>query len=505
MKILLINPPLIVQSNLWDGNAPLYPPLGLAYIASALKGNEVKILDSQIEGYKNSWKIDENVTAIGINFEEIAKRAKEFNPDIIGITGLSFWKKSVYKTSKALKKVLPKTKIIIGGPYATNSFYELLKDKIADIIVISEGEETIKDIIDSLKNKKKISNVKGIAFNHKGKIKVTSRREPIVELDKINFPERNLLKMDEYFRAFRMLNSSQGLGRWISVVTSRGCPFNCVFCSASKITGKRWRYRSPENIVAEIEQAVKNYKINEIFFEDENISLNKGRMEKICDLLIKKRFNLRLYAEQGMRADTLDEKVLIKMRHAGFRVITIAPESGVQRVVDEVIDKSLQLKKIEEVIRLCKKTGIAVSCFLVIGMPGETKKEIIETVNYARKLRKLGAYYCTVNNAVPICGTRMYELAKKNMQLILDKNEMEKSVIFNRHKHLFKTKEWNPGFVEAMYQKAIKENSRDSMFSAYLWKYRIRRLAYGLIYSPKAILKRFKERIAEFICGRKKN
>jgi anaerobic magnesium-protoporphyrin IX monomethyl ester cyclase len=177
--------------------------------------------------------------------------------------------------------------------------------------------------------------------------------------------------------------------------------------------GKKWRGRSPENVVDEIEQLVRTYHIKQIDFYDDNMTLDKKRMETICDLIVKRGLDIEWYTPNGVRADTLDENLLTKMRESGCKKIRIAPESGVQRVVNQIIKKNLDLKEVEKAVVLSKKVGIKVGCFFVIGLIGETKEDIKASINYAYKLRQLGADRFYFSPATPLYGTELYEQAKR--------------------------------------------------------------------------------------------
>jgi radical SAM superfamily enzyme YgiQ (UPF0313 family) len=176
--------------------------------------------------------------------------------------------------------------------------------------------------------------------------------------------------------------------------------------------GRTWRGRSPENVVDEIEQLVRTYHIQQIDFFDDNMTLNKKRMENICDLIVKRGLDIEWFTPNGVRADTLDENLLRKMKSSGCKNIRIAPESGVQRVVDQIIKKNLNLEDVEKAVVLSKKVGIKVGCFFVIGLIGETKTDIEETIAYAYKLKKLGANKFYFSTALPVYGTELYEQAK---------------------------------------------------------------------------------------------
>jgi magnesium-protoporphyrin IX monomethyl ester (oxidative) cyclase len=220
--------------------------------------------------------------------------------------------------------------------------------------------------------------------------------------------------MEEYFAAVQE-NPLRGeiYKPWTEILTSRGCPYNCVFCTHHIVWGRKWRGRSPENVVDEIEQVVKIYHVKQIDFLDDNMTLDRKRMNDICDLIIKRGLKIEWFTPNGVRADTLNEELLTKMKKSGCKKIRVAPESGVQRVVDQIIKKNLDLKSVERAVVLCKKVGIKVGCFFVIGLIGETKEEINETIKFAYRLRQLGAESFVFSIATPIQGTELYEQAKR--------------------------------------------------------------------------------------------
>jgi anaerobic magnesium-protoporphyrin IX monomethyl ester cyclase len=285
-----------------------------------------------------------------------------------------------------------------------------------DFVVIGEPEHTMYELVDALEQgiMQDLKKIRGIAFiKNKEKI-ITPPRPAIQDLDSLPFPARHLLPMDTYFAAVKE-NPLRGVIRkpWAAMITSRGCPYTCVFCSVHTVMGRQWRGRSPENVVDEIEQLVHTYHIKQIDFNDDNMSLDKKRMESICDLIVERGLDIEWYTPDGLRADTLDENLLTKMRESGCKKIRLAPESGVQRVVDQIIKKNLNLKEVEKAVVLSKKLGIKVGIFFVIGLIGETKEDINATINYAYKLRQLGADVFHFSIATPLYGTELYEQAKR--------------------------------------------------------------------------------------------
>jgi radical SAM superfamily enzyme YgiQ (UPF0313 family) len=178
------------------------------------------------------------------------------------------------------------------------------------------------------------------------------------------------------------------------------------------VWGKKWRPRSPKNVVDELEQIIKTFGIEQVDFSDDNMTLDKQRIVEICDLIAKRGLRFEWFTPNGIRADSLDETLLRKMKAAGCKKIRIAPESGVQHIVNDVIKKNQDLKAVEQAVILCKKVGIKVGCFFVIGLIGETKADIEKTIEFAYKLRTLGADTFIFSIAMPLYGTAFYEQAK---------------------------------------------------------------------------------------------
>ena len=300
---------------------------------------------------------------------------------------------------------------------------ECLKRENIDFVVIGEPEMTVLELADTLAkgNMANLARVKGIGFIEKGKVVITPPRPFIEDLDSLPFPARHLLPMKQFFEAARKIPISGNLKKpSIRMLTSRGCPQQCIFCSNNIVMGRRWRGRSAENVVAEIEQIVQKYGVRQIDFLDDNIAFNRKRLETICDLLVQKKLHIEWCTPNGVRADSLDADLLAKMRAAGCKKILVAPESGVQRIVDEVIKKKQSLLKVEEVVAAAHKLGIKVGCFFILGMIGETKEDIKETIKYAQKLRQLGAEYFYFSYATPLYGTELYRQAKEGGFLTAD-------------------------------------------------------------------------------------
>ena len=415
MRVCLVNPPRI-QPKVW-GKPNVVPPIGLAYVAAVLaKDHDVCIIDAPTEGRINLQELDGTTYKVGLSSREIAARVERWSADVVVIEiPFSGWAKAAFEVAAAVKGVDETIVTVLDGLHPSAMPEDCLANSDIDFVVIGEPENTVFELVDALdKDAGGFKEIKGIGFVKDGVPVFTSPRPVIEDLDSLPFPARHLLPMDQYFAVVKENPLRGEVSKpWTLLVTSRGCPYNCVFCTHHVVWGRKWRGRSPENVVDELEHVIAAYGVKQVDFLDDNMTLDRERMERICDLIVERGLRFEWFTPNGVRADTLDEKLLRKMKRAGCKKIRVAPESGVQRVVDEIIGKNLDLKSVERAVALCKKVGIKVGCFFVIGLIGETKEDIKETINFAYKLRQLGADSFIFSIATPVYGTRLYEQAKQ--------------------------------------------------------------------------------------------
>jgi anaerobic magnesium-protoporphyrin IX monomethyl ester cyclase len=423
MRVCLINPPRI-QPKAW-GKPSVYQPMDLTYVAAVLeKTHEVKVIDVPNEGWEILVEMEGAMYRQGLKNEVVAERIKSFKPKLVVMSiPFSGWARAAFQVAATVKGVDKDIKVALFGLHASARPNECLKQENVDFVVIGEPELTVLELAKTLANEKeaKLSQIKGIGFIENGKVTITPPRPFIEDLDTLPFPARHLLPMKQFFEAAKKIPISGNLKKpSIRMLTSRGCPQNCIFCSNNIVMGRKWRGRSAENVVAEIEQIVNTYGVRQIDFLDDNIAFNRKRLETICNLLIEKRLCIEWCTPNGVRADSLDAELLAKMRAAGCKKILVAPESGVQRIVDDVIKKKQSLKRVEEVVSAAHKFGIKVGCFFILGMIGETKQDMKETIKFAQKLRHLGAEYFYFSYATPLYGTELYRQAKEGGFLTAD-------------------------------------------------------------------------------------
>lgn len=414
MRVCLINPPRI-QPKAW-GKPNVFPPITIASVASVLeKKHSVNIIDAPTEGWENLLELDETKYRVGLSAETIAERITNWKPDAVVIEiPFSGWSKTAFEVAATAKKVNKNIIVVLFGLHPSSKPLDCLQNVDVDFVVIGEPENTISELMSTLEQNSDFKEIDGLGFIEKNQSILTGKRPVIDDLDTLPFPARHLLPMEIYAKAVKQ-NPLRGeiTKPYTIIITSRGCPYNCVFCSSCVVWGKKWRPRSAKNVVDEVEQVIKNFGIKQIDFSDDNMTLDRQRMMKICDLIVERNIKVEWFTPNGIRADSLDEELLNKMKKAGCKKIRIAPESGVQRIVNEVVKKNQDLRAVEKAVILCKKIGIKVGCFFVIGLIGETKQDIEETINFAYKLRMLGADTFIFSIAMPLYGTEFYEQAKQ--------------------------------------------------------------------------------------------
>jgi radical SAM superfamily enzyme YgiQ (UPF0313 family) len=429
-KILLIRPPFLEIEGSRGYSMDI--PLGLLYIAAILESHNcsVKVWDARVEG-KNIFSKQKfsNGHLIGASWVEIAEYIKNESPDIVGIScQFTTQFHTAVKTSEIAKKINPGIVTVVGGPHASvmpESF--LNHSKFIDFAVVGEGEYTLLEIAKWYRGRRSLESIKGIAYRNGEGISHNEPRNPIKNLDDLPFPAYHLIDMERYFDLKAKGGNSDvsrprynypGSERSISFITSRGCPFNCVFCSIHLHMGKKWRPHSADYVVRHLEYLIKNYNIKHIHFEDDNLTLEKKRFNKILNGIKEKHLSFTWDTPNGVRADTLDKSLLVKCKQVGCTYLIIAIESGDQYVLDNIIKKKLSLKKVIKVCEMAKEIGIDMRSFYVIGFPGETNEDMKKTIDLALNLQKKYRIWPNLMVAKPLLGTSLYKQCHKEGFLV---------------------------------------------------------------------------------------
>jgi len=373
MKTLLINPPYPFSEN------PVMP-MGLLMVGAVLErsGHEVQVLDLLVSRYSR---------------EKIKDKITEYQPDIIGTTSVTLNYPVASDILKYCKAVNRDIITIIGGPHVTFTPVETLNEALwIDIVVRGEGEQTILDIVSG----KKLADVDGIAYRDKKEgIKLTKERCLMEDLDALPPPARHLFPLSRY----------HALDTACTVITSRGCPFSCIFCVGSRMGGRRMRYRNAKLVLDEIEQGLA-LGFKEVDIEDDLLTVNHKHLFAICDGMMERglKFNWRAFS----RVDTVNMDVLRKMRQAGCVGLLYGVESGNQEILDR-IKKKITLDKVKEAAKMANAVGIDVQATFILGLPGETKETLAQTLDFAQGL---DVFY-GVHVLSPFPGTEVREKAEE--------------------------------------------------------------------------------------------
>ncbi|MFO7865769.1 MAG: radical SAM protein [Candidatus Aminicenantes bacterium] len=409
MKILLIDPPF---SRLM-GFYRFFFPYGLGALSSYLKkdGHEVLIYDVDHGRTPVSMTSTDLLNVFhkyleGVRdqdhpiWNEVEKVMRDFQPDVVGITFLSTKMGAVQNLTRMAKRIFPEVPVVLGGAHPTVLYESSLKKTGADYVVLGEGEETFAELARFLeKGGTRPEKIRGLAFRSgNGGIIRTPARPLIRDLDKMPFPDRESLYRKETYRPddFSM------------IMTSRGCPYNCAFCSS--IWERRVRYRSVRSIVEEIESLVNRFKTGNIYFKDDTFTLSRKRVLAFCDELEAK--NLDINWECLTRIELVDEDIIQRMRRTGMNNLKIGIETGSQRLLNET-NKNVTLEQIKRGAGVLNRLNQKWSAFFMLGYPDETEEEI----ELSRKLiQEIRPTYVSMSVLVPYPGCRYYyELKKKGL------------------------------------------------------------------------------------------
>ena len=395
MKITFLNPPQ--SSSKYKFLGVVAPSLGIGYMAAVLENNgiDVDVLDS---------------SALELSYAEIGNEILKRNSDIVAISAMTPTIGVALNSADKIKEVKPDTIVVLGGYHPTFEFESVLEEESVDVVVRGEGEYTMLELVKAIENGEDLINVQGLAFHDEStdKLTLTPDRPIIKDLDELPFPAFHLFPMEKY----RILNVTTNIA---TIITTRGCPIQCSFCSSAALHGEKLRRRSVSNVVDEIELRLKEENIDTIAFMDDTFTLNKKFVREFCNE-IKKR-NLKFWWGCTSRVDTLDNDLLELMKETGCITILMGVESADQQMLDKM-DKHITIEKTKKAFKLSHEIGIRTIASCVIGMPDDTKKSIKQTIEFVKDLKP---NYALFSLATPYPGTRFYnETFKKNLIKITD-------------------------------------------------------------------------------------
>ena len=396
MRVSLINPAFSTIYGPYQyaarvGATPQMP-LGLCYLAGAARraGHEVQLIDAEAEGYARE--------------DDLIDEIESFRPDAVGFTATTPLIPEVADLTKKVKRRLPGAFTIVGGVHVSSVLEQIYSDRYApeaDVCVYGEGENTLVAVLKAHEAGAPLEGVPGILFRRNGEVVKTPSAEPPV-LDDLEIPARDLLKVDRYQWSI----PGKGIQAVTSLITMRGCPFQCAFCEVSKIFPMKVRYRSDDAVVDEIELIQRQFGIRHLMIQDDTLTLSRKHSLALAKRIRER--GVRLTFEGYTRADLVDEELLVTLKEAGLVRLSFGVESGSDEIL-KAIRKGTTTEMYRMAYKLCKKIGIETRCSFMIGHPHETKETVKKTIAY---INSLDVYQAYVNVATPYPGTELYEMAR---------------------------------------------------------------------------------------------
>jgi len=380
MKVFLVRPNSILRATTF--------PLGTGYIAESARraGHEIELLDARLHR---------------LTPEQVKNRVRAFRPDVIGVSAIHFEKKGAVDLAGRLQEATD-VPIVVGGPLVSTSGREMVESNLVTGAIYGEGERAFNAFLEEKESGKDYSRVPGLIYRENGEVRENPPGDYITDIDDV-VPAWDLIDPPQYFRTFgrSTLNMLRRSARSVSVFTSRGCPFGCIYCHNT--FGKKFRARSPDAVLEEIKRLRHDYDIRELEIVDDAFNVNLDRAKEIAERLAREVPGLHISFSNGLRADRMDRELIDLLRRAGVYRINYAVESASPRI-QKLIKKNLDLDKTREVISYTAEKNIFCLGYFMLGFPTETEDEMRATMEYGLNsdLHAAGIFYVT-----PFPGTEL--------------------------------------------------------------------------------------------------
>ncbi|WP_232362706.1 B12-binding domain-containing radical SAM protein [Desulfosudis oleivorans] len=385
------------------------PPMGIASLAAYVRDMvDVALLDCVAEGYRQKVSVARHIARVGLSDDEILARVRAYRPDMVGLSCIFSNQFACVKdlSRKIREKVDPDMVIVTGGTHPSFLPEQTLSEADVDYVVLGEGELGLKQIIETHNSGGRIEDIDGVAFRTENGVQVTPRTTWIEDLDTLPFPARDLLPMETYFEAKVPMALHWRKVRNTPIVSSRGCPFKCPFCSSWRHWGQRFRKRSAENVLAEITHLKSRYNIQELKWQDDNLTADRNRAKAIFQGMIDRGLVMPWNTPNGIALWTLDGEMLDLMKKSGCFEITLAVESGDPETFRRFVKKPFTLDQAAKVARMARERRITTVAYFILGFPGETVRQVKSSIRFGLRM---GVDYLVPFIFNPLPGSELWQ------------------------------------------------------------------------------------------------
>ena len=399
MRVLLVNPDFAIERYMgkhFGSMGWVMPPMGVLYLAAQLEsdGIDVRVYDAQVEK------------------RPLAEVLAGYSPHIVGITCATALVESTFAAAQLVKEHDPTTVVVVGGVHPTVRPEEMLECDAVDVAVRGEGLITQVEIARAVEGDGDFSEIRGISFRRNGENIHNPARPLEQDVDSFPFPARHLVPMNVY----RMSPDLSIRTPFDIVFGAFGCPFDCVFCAAQVVMGGSFRMRSVDNIMEEIDLIVRDYQPRSLLMGDDNFVISSERTMEFCEKYRARGYHRTLPWQIATRVDSVDREILQALADAGCYLVSFGIESAVPHLLDTV-EKGARPEQAEAAVRWAKEAGLKVRATFILGLPGETREESLETIAFAKRLPLDQVRFAL---ATPYPGTRLWEIALSEGSLSVD-------------------------------------------------------------------------------------
>ena len=416
--VCLIRPPAVETFRF--SSLSITPPLGLAYVAGALEraGQDVRVVDAVADAPKKHTRYFRGYL-VGLSFDEIAARVPA-DSKVVGITALFTheWP-AMTRLIEAIKKRLPDVPIVLGGEHVTSMPELCLLTSKADYLVLGEGEETVVELVDALDRGAPMAEMLGIGYREGDDVVINPRRARTREIDDIAWPAWDLIDLDTYHE-HRWMGGMWSHNKSVPILATRGCPYQCTYCSAPNMWTPRWIPRDPKQVVDEIQYYYDNHGARNFPFQDLTAIIQRQWIIDFCNELLARDLDITWQMPSGTRSEAIDAEVADLLKQTNMISMAYAPESG-SETTRKMIKKKMKTDRLFVSMDAAVQSGLNVAAFFVIGFPHDTEEHIRENLEFMEKIAEIGITDAAVGFYMALPGTQMFDSLYEGGKIRLDR------------------------------------------------------------------------------------